>query len=349
MPALALEAGAAGRKLRHDYWLTVGELVSENFFGQIQTWCQQHNIPSGGHLLLEESIAGHTALYGDFFRCIRKLDAPSIDCLSSLPPDIPWYSARLLASAGELEGRSLVMCETSDHEQRYRPAGDKRPKRTVTEAEIRGTCNKLIVSGVNNITSYYSFADLSDEQLRRLNEWIGRCCAMLRGGRQVADVAVVYPSESLWPGYVPSRHWSRECASAARIESLYRGASDSLFGAQRDFTYVDSRALLDAKVEGGTLVHGQVAVARGGAARSGYAAAGGVGKAGAVRAQGRGGGRAREFSGQQRNGVSIEQGARAGERTVRGGRQGTADEGRTRREARECSCRVVRKGCCRWC
>jgi hypothetical protein len=255
LPALVAEAGSAGAKIRYDFWLTVGELVSENYFGQIQDRCRQYHIPSGGHLLAEEGIVGHVPLYGDFFRCIRRLDAPSIDCLTSVPPEVPWYIARLLSSAAELEGRSLVMSETSDHSQHYRPAGDQRPRRTVTEAEIRGTCNRLIVAGVNCITSYYSFADLSDEQLRRLNDWVGRCCTALRGGHQVVDIAVLYPTESLWTRFVPSRHWTREAAAAARIENLYRAAAESLFAAQRDFTFIDSRALREATVESSVLVH----------------------------------------------------------------------------------------------
>ena len=258
LPALVLDAGSAGARIRYDFWLTVGELVSENFFGQIQTRCRQLGVPSGGHLLLEESIAGHVGLYGDFFRCIRRLDAPSIDCLTSLPWEVPWFSARLLSSAAELEGRPLVMSETSDHSQRYRPAGDSRPKRTVTEPEIRGTCNRLNVAGVNCITSYYSFQDLSDEQLRRLNEWVGRCCTALRGGYQVADIAMLYPAESLWAKFIPSRHWTREASAAARIEGLYGAAGESLFNSRRDFTLVDSRALTEAKVESGVLVHGRL-------------------------------------------------------------------------------------------
>jgi hypothetical protein len=126
----------------------------------------------------------------------------------------------------------------------------------VTEAEIRGTCNRQIVAGVNCITSYYSFTDLSDEQLRRLNEWVGRCCTALRGGHQVADIAVLYPTESLWTRFVPSRHWTREAAAAARIENLYRSAAESLFASQRDFTFIDSRAVREAVVESSTLVHG---------------------------------------------------------------------------------------------
>jgi len=258
LPALVADSGSAGEKVRYDFWLTVGELVSENYFGQIQTRCRKHNIPSGGHLLLEESIAGHVPLYGDFFRCIRRLDAPSIDCLTSLPSEVPWHIARLLSSAAELEGRPLVMSETSDHAQHWRAAGDKRPRRTVTEAEIRGTCNRQSVAGVNCITSYYSFSGLSDEQLCRLNDWVGRCCTVLRGGHQVADIAVLHPTESLWTSFVPSHHWTRESAAASRIENLYRAAIGSLFAAQRDFTFVDSRALAEARVESAALVHGKL-------------------------------------------------------------------------------------------
>jgi hypothetical protein len=256
LPVLVADAGPATQKTRHDFWLTVGELVAENYFGQIQTHTRKLGLPSGGHLLAEEGIAGHVPLYGDFFRCLRRLDAPSIDCLTSVPAEVPWFIARLAGSAAELEGRTLVMSETSDHSQHYRPPEDKRPRRVVTEAEIRGTCNRQIVAGVNTITSYYSFSDLSDEQLRRLNDWVGRCCAALRGGHQVADIAVLYPAESLWTKFIPSRHWTKEAAAAARIDNLYRGAAESLFAAQRDFTFVDSRALSEATVSSGALVHG---------------------------------------------------------------------------------------------
>ncbi|MEK6661218.1 MAG: hypothetical protein AABY63_04975, partial [candidate division NC10 bacterium] len=51
------------------------EELSENFFGQIQERCRRFNIPSGGHLLMEEGLVAHVPLYGDFFRCIRRLDA----------------------------------------------------------------------------------------------------------------------------------------------------------------------------------------------------------------------------------------------------------------------------------
>ena len=258
LPALVAEAGPRGAKARYDFWNTVADLVSANFFGQIQTWCHTHKLASGGHLLMEEGMVGHVPLYGDFFRCARYLDAPSIDCLTSLPPEVPWSIARMISSIADLEERPVTMCEVSDHSQRYRPKGDARPVRLVTEDEIRGTCNRLVWGGINTLTSYYAFKDLTDEQLRRINTHIGRCQTMLAGGHQVSDIAVLYAIESVWPKFIPAYHGATSEASARRIESVFDGVSSALYGANRDFTYVDSRALSDAKVKGDTLAHGKL-------------------------------------------------------------------------------------------
>jgi len=252
---LACHAGGDEQKVRYDFWLTVGELVSENFCGQIQQFCRRHGVLSGGHLLCEESLALHVPLYGDFFRCLRRLDAPSIDCLTSIPSEVPWFIARMASSAAELEGNEITMCETSDFAQVYRPAGDNRPPRKVTEAEIRGTCNRLILSGINTITSYYTFGGISAAGLRRLNEWVGRCCTILKGGQQVADVALLYPIETLWPRFRPSRHNASDSPEAVQVEGVWRRAAESLYQAQRDFTYVDSRTLAEAAVREGCLTY----------------------------------------------------------------------------------------------
>jgi hypothetical protein len=253
-PALAADAGPKGQAARYDFWLTVGELVSENYFGQIQEWCKPHNILSGGHLLYEESIVKHVPLYGDFFRCARRLDAPGIDCLTSIPEEVPWYIARLIGSVADIEGRAVTMCETSDHSQRYRPEGDTRPVRVVSEDEIRGTINRLVQNGINTITSYYQFKDLSQEQIVRLNEWTGRCCTALKGGHQIADVAVLYPIESVWAHFEPASRMVIDAPAAAhRVERNFNEASQNLYTSGRDFTYIDSRTLTEARVEEGRL------------------------------------------------------------------------------------------------
>lgn len=253
LPALMTDAGPGTASARYDFWRTIGELVSENYFGRIQSWCHAHKLKSGGHLLYEEPLLYHVPLYGNFFQCVRRLDAPSIDCLTSIPSEVPWFIARLVSSAAELEGRSQTMCETSDFAQVYRPAGDTRPVRHVTEDEIRGTCNRLMFGGINTITSYYTFTGLSTSQMQRINEYVGRCATMLRGGHQVTDIALLYPIESVWPRYVPSNQGPTASPDAAQVDYSYRMALDSLFAACRDFTFVDSAALGHAAVEHGSL------------------------------------------------------------------------------------------------
>lgn len=255
LPALVADAGSPGARARYDFWQTIGELVAENYFGQIQAWCQRHHLASGGHLLMEENLLAHVPLYGDFFRCARRLDAPGIDCLTSMPQEVPWRIARMLSSVADLEGRKVTMCETSDHAQRYRSPGDTRPVRVVTEDEIRGTCNRLLYGGINTITSYYSFAGLDPEALRRLNLHVGRCATLLAGGHQVAGLAVVYPVQSVWPVFTPAHRGATDSVTATQVEQGFRTVTDALYAANRDFTFVDARALGEAKPAGEELVH----------------------------------------------------------------------------------------------
>lgn len=258
VPLLLAESGPKGEKARYDFWLTVGELVSENYFGQIQDYCHKHNLRSGGHLVQEEPILDNVAFYGDLFRCVRRQDAPSIDCLTSEPAQVPWQIARVVSSVAELTGKTVTMCETSDFGQVYRAAGDTRPTTTVSEDQIRGTCNRLMFGGINTITSYYTFKDMPREKLRRLNDWVGRCCTMLAGGHRVADIAMLYPVQSIWPKFIPARVGPTDEPSADKISQTYDTVMSELYGAARDFSYIDTLALTESKPEKGSLVHGDL-------------------------------------------------------------------------------------------
>lgn len=256
LPAIVLDDGPDGRRARHRFWQLVSQRVVDHFFEPIRSWCRRHGLLSGGHLLMEESVAAQVALYGDGFACLRRLDAPSIDCLTSVPPEVPWRIARLALSAAVLEGNSVTMCETSDHSQHYRPPGDTRARQPVSEAQIRGTFNRLLVGGINTFTSYYSFTGLPEEALRRLNEWVGRCALLLREGQPAADLAVVLPTESLWSRTYPSRGPVPSSADAGEIEKCFDEVCDQLYGSRRDFICIDSRVLLEAEVGEGSFRHG---------------------------------------------------------------------------------------------
>jgi len=256
LPSLFADTGPESGRVRCEFWSLIGEMVSEAYFGQIQDWCRTHGIASTGHLLWEEDLANHVGFYGNFFRCVGRLDLPGIDCLTSKPGAVPFHIAKLIGSVADLHGCEKRMSETSDHSQRYRPPGGNRPRETVSASEIRGTCNLLYVCGINTTTSYYSWAGLDASEQRAINEYVGRLGVMLTGGTHVCDCAVLYPAESLWTHFVPSSSGATRSPEVAAINKTYRDVSSLLFRNQLDYDYVDSETLRSAKVFGDSLEAG---------------------------------------------------------------------------------------------
>lgn len=258
-PYIAFDDMSPECKLRRlDFWSLVGHHVAEHFMGQITDWCTAHGILSGGHLLAEEGLRNHVGFYGDFFRVLRRMSAPGIDCLTSLPQTVPWQTALFAGSAAALNGSDYVMCEVSDHSQRYRRAGDKRPQVEVTESEVMGTLHRLAWGGVNTLTSYYRFGTWKSDALVRVNERIGRVLTLLREGYNTSDIAVLYPVSAFQTATVPreSGNWSRELGE---VEDAFRNAGKLLYHGNRSFIYVDESSLAASEVKaGGVLSYKQL-------------------------------------------------------------------------------------------
>ena len=245
LPWLFLDGPGAART-RYDFWQVTAEQLRQNYFVRIRDWCRKHQIPSGGHLLLEEDIRYHVPLYGDFFACLRELDVPGIDVLSCDPGKSPWFTARLASSAAELEDGRLVMSETSDFDELM-----AKPKRPVSMAQFRGTINRLLLGGVNRFNSYSFFPrdDWSDAEIRDLNEWTGRGCVALTGGHRNARIAVLYPVETAWTRFKPSIQGVSEAGPLSeRLARIQWQVNDLLYGNRYEFSYVDTRTLVEATV-----------------------------------------------------------------------------------------------------
>lgn len=263
LAGMVVEAGNRGRKVRSDYFRTVSDLMVERWWKPLRRWSAANKVPSGGHLLLEENIIHHVPLYGDAFEAFRHMDSTGIDCLSSNPTlpryasmagmgaDTPWNAARLASSAAELDGKPHVMCEVSEHIQTVDGTADK-----LTMDQYHGTWARLILGGINVLTSYHSFTGRTDDWIRAANDWIGRCIEATKGGRRVADVAVLYPTETVWTRFTPSDLWVERISPGCRqVEQTLRDLSEALYRSRREFDYIDSRVLTDGRIEDGALVY----------------------------------------------------------------------------------------------
>ncbi len=262
----ALAAGVLPdtEKVRCDYFTTVTELFSENFFGQLKTWAAKHNTLSGGHALLEENVVHHAPLYGDLFVCLQTLDAPGIDVLSSDPritrtgtltlmdSHVPYDAARFASSVAQVDGSRLVMMEISDHIQNMGGA-------PLMPIELyRGAYNRMLWGGISAWNTYSSFNRHEKQDVQGLLQYTARVNAVLFDGYRVADVGLLYPIESVWAHFTPSRSGADEVSpECVTISNVQRDVTRSLFEGMRDYDYLHSTGLAKASIKNGELVIGQ--------------------------------------------------------------------------------------------
>jgi hypothetical protein len=272
LPELFMDLGAHDAAVRCDFYRVVADLIAERFFGPIQEWCGRHGIASSGHLLCEERLSWHVWYEGDLFRCLRRMDWPGIDILSSIPEQLlagdGIMTPKFVSSAGHVCRRPIIMSETSDHVQRVHGG-------RASLEQMAGTAGLQYALGVNLITSYYAWRSYGADEAatwlrgaqsvptdayRAYCDYVGRLGVMLRGGRHVCPAAVYYPVRSMQalfapsdrPYHEPNAHGPRVAALDALLRDLARG----LLQAHVDFDFVDDEALAGADVHDGTLAIG---------------------------------------------------------------------------------------------
>ncbi len=253
--ALFMNMGPDVIKRRCDFWEYISTELADNFFGRIQEWCHANNLAASGHLLAEENIIDHVFLYGSYFASMRRFDIPGIDQLESEPSNLMITRnipiARLAASVADILGLKEVMSEASDHCSRMEG-------RAIPINWLKASMNWHFALGVNVITSYFSFAGFTSDDMRSLNEYVARLGVMLRQGTRYSRVAVLYPECALWASCkpVPEARGGKQSEEAQAIGRVFTQISWGLLHRQIDFDYIDEALIRDSKIENGALTFG---------------------------------------------------------------------------------------------
>ncbi len=263
LPALVDDVIPESAKLRCDFYRTVSELFSQNYFGQLTKWAKAHHTLSGGHALFEENVIHHAPLYGDLWACLSALTVPGIDVLSCDPKaprlapleamdvHVPYDAARFASSIAQINGARLVMCEISDYVQKMN--GDV----VLSGEHLRGAYNRLLWGGITAFNTYSLYDKHDPKMIKELLEYTARINAVLTDGHRVADVAVLYPIESVWAHFTPSKQWASDVSpDCARIGRVQCDVTRSLFEGMRDYDYIHSSTLARAKFNQGELCIG---------------------------------------------------------------------------------------------
>lgn len=252
--AVVTSRGLQVTKRRCDFWEFIADTVADGYFGTIQDWCHAHGLKSSGHMLEEERLQAHIYNYGSFYRSMRRFDWPGIDQLNTEPAalmnegSIP--IARFIASFADINGEHEVFTEFSDHAVRER--GEIAGKEC-----YYGSVNWHLAMGVNNFTSYYSWAGFTDEDAAAFNKYTARSGWLLRQGIRDSRAAVFYPEAAMWSAYTPSTQ-ARAIDRSDKTMSVDRAfvrSSWDLLNRQIDFDYIDRDILIRGEIRDGMLCY----------------------------------------------------------------------------------------------
>lgn len=247
------------REVRSDFYDVVSQLLAERYLGKIQEWCRRNGLFSSGHLLGEEKLVWHAMYYGDLMACLRRMDIPGMDMLTSDPRAIVvghgFIVPKFVSSAAHINGSYLVMSETSDY-------AELQAKRRLPPQALRLTAFILHLLGVNIVTSYYTYPySFSDPDtlsfFKNYCDYVGRLGLVLRNARHVCDVAVLYPITGIWANFYPTARSMYDPHPSDRLREIddkFVHLCRILLNNHIDFDIVDERAIQEADLKGKNLV-----------------------------------------------------------------------------------------------
>ena len=240
-PALWDDIGPDTAAARIAFFRARAEILGETFPKLIADWARGHGVKATGHAPGNYDLQP-TEMYGDPFKFYAYTDVPMVDVLWGL--GFARNGFKLVSSVSEQRDLPETAAEA------FSVDNDAIGYKRTIELFVRGV-NHFVFGGRQPSKPRGTPAQLAD--------WAGRSSYLLQGGRHVADIAVVFPIESLQAFYsFDARNHSPEEPRGvyAYRDADYQAVGEMLLsGLHRDFTFVHPEALAGDKlrVNGRTL------------------------------------------------------------------------------------------------
>jgi hypothetical protein len=229
------------RRVKADYWDTWSDLFGEHFFRVQAEWCAEHGLAYLVHLNHEDQMVKLVRSEGDFFRAMRHVHVPGVDAIwNQIWPDKVADFPKLASSAAHLYGRPRAFSE-SFAAYRIRPMVEQ--AKWVIDHQFGRGINLLEVMFYPSSASERrrSGGWMASAEFPAVATYVQRASYLLSMGRPAAQIALYYPTSSLWLG---------DEAADANVWEIAR----ELLEQQRDFDFVDEQALTSSlALEGGAL------------------------------------------------------------------------------------------------
>jgi hypothetical protein len=247
-PAMFMDIGADTASARNTLFGFRATLFSESFVKTITDWLKPYNIPLTGHVDQEE-VVNPTGMSGDAIKFFEYQPIPGLDQVFQYGRGSCMY--KLISSAAINYDRHLVLTEVYGGipnmpvANLYKEAMDQAAKGVnmfVPHAVWYNSNPRAVVfqPELSHRTQPYA------AELPKYNEYIGRLHTLLQQpGTTVADIAILYPIESLQATYYFGGPLNPYIGGVPSDADNYMRLGEYLsFALRRDFFYLHPETLL---------------------------------------------------------------------------------------------------------
>ena len=232
-PALWSDIGPDTAAARVALFGARASLLGEGFPKLVTEWANSHGMQASGHCPGNYDLQP-VGMNGDPFKFYRYTDVPMVDVVFGHGFGRSGY--KLMTSAADEQDKPIVAAEN------FGAGGDAIGYRRMIELYVRGI-NRVVASPGPFGKQIGADADFAN--------WNGRISFALQGGRHVADVAVLYPIQSLEAYYkFDAKGNDKTMPGGDYISSDmdYQAVGEMLLdGLHRDFDFVHPDTLVTAK------------------------------------------------------------------------------------------------------
>jgi len=231
-------------KVKLNYIDCLTHLFVDAFAKQIGEWCDEHNMMHTGHALEEDTLSHQTNAAGSCMRFYEYMQAPGIDMLTE-----HWRAydtAKQLSSAARQFGRKWRLSETYGCTGWDFPfAGHKAVGDWQAALGVNLRCQHLAWYTMEGEAKRDYPASIFYQspwwrEYRKVEDYFARVNLAMTQGREIRDVLVIHPVESVWA--MTGKDW-REKPEVLDFDGKFMELRDCLLGANIDFDYGDEDIL----------------------------------------------------------------------------------------------------------
>ncbi|MBM4020476.1 MAG: hypothetical protein FJ288_19515, partial [Planctomycetes bacterium] len=236
--------GYAVSRARWNYHDCITHLFVDAFSRQIGEWCGRSGLLFTGHVLCEETMRIQAAAVGSCMRHYEHMQAPGMDLLTERRRE--YITAKQVSSAARQFGRKwrlseLYGCTGWDFSfESHKAVGDWQAALGINLRCQHLAWFTMLGEAKRDYPAAVSYQSPWWELYGAVEDYFARVAAVMTRGREVRDLLVVHPIESMWT--MRRAGWMKDDAVSA-YDRMLDTVGDSLLHAQIDFDYGDEELL----------------------------------------------------------------------------------------------------------